>query len=169
SRACTRRKGSLRRTHGDCGAKRYTMILARVRKAEPASFYYRRFRASRGRGPPRARHLARRAACRDRSNAGRVRSVAVVVLAVHDVRAPWELADVRDALDRLGLAVDDVDAVVGSAAKIELLVRHVRGRRLQEQVVADLDPARRLQRLHIEHVDETGRRADDERLAGRVV
>src|SRR5258705_1025199 len=99
-------------------------------------------------------------------------SMAIIVLAVHDVRAPRIKPDIGHAFDLLRLAVDDIDGVIGSAGEIELLVGKICRRGLDEEVLAgqaDFDAAGRLQSRQVVDIFEGRRGGDDEPLAGRKV
>src|SRR5262245_61807960 len=75
----------------------------------------------------------------------RITSVTVIVLAVHDVRAPRIEPNIHYFLELLRLRVDDDDSVLCRIREIELLVFRIRRRGLELDVRADLHASRRTQ------------------------
>src|SRR6188768_2443640 len=65
-------------------------------------------------------------------------SVTVVVLAVHDVRAPWEQSHVGNSFDGFRPGVNNHHGVCRRFRKIQLLIGSIRRRRFQIHVRADL-------------------------------
>src|SRR5207247_7653577 len=53
-------------------------------------------------------------------------SMAVVILAVHDVRAPRKQTNIRDALDSFGFGIDDHNGMGRRLGKIDFFVCCVR-------------------------------------------
>src|SRR5262249_48108158 len=96
--------------------------------------------------------------------------VAVVILTVHDVRTPWEKANIlRYLLELFGLAVDDNDGVFGRIRKIDFLILRVGRSRLEVNIHTNLDTSRWPESIHIVDIHETASRADYERFPGSEI
>src|SRR5207244_12594558 len=95
--------------------------------------------------------------------------VAVVILAIHNVRAPGKETHIGDFFELFRLCIDDYDRMSGRFREINLLLRGIRSCRFQLNIGADLDPAGRLQCLHVIDIDETAGRADHKSFAGGIV
>lgn len=81
--------------------------------------------------------------------------MAIVILAVHDVRAPREQADILGYLFKLlSLGVDDDNRVLGRIGQIDFLILGVGRRRLELDVQADPDASGRSETVHIVNVNE---------------
>src|SRR5207247_5536849 len=82
-------------------------------------------------------------------------SMAIIVLAVHDVRAPRKEADILGYLFKLlRLRIDDDDRVLGRIGQIDFLILGVGRCRLELDVQADPDASGRSETVHIVNVNE---------------